>query len=334
MWIVVEDDEAGDSVDGIGSGPAWQLVVLSWNRRDDTLKCLDSLSRLDHTDVAIICVDNGSTDGSVEGVRERFPQVTLIEAGTNLGFCGGNNLGMRYALDRGASWIVLVNNDATVATDVIDGFEAAIAERPDAGILAGKVFFADRPTKLWFAGQRVSTRLGYSGRPRGYGREDGPRYQRVARTQRAVGALMGVSRRAIERAGLLDEDLFAYVEDVDLGLRVRDAGLEVVFAPAARAWHSVSASTGGEAATTHAVYYGIRNTIVVLERNRPLSFLGGALRRASILTTYLILALTREDRGAALAAVREGYRDARAGKLGPRPDQRGTPSGAPARTLR
>lgn len=325
---------SGDPGDGTGSGPAWQVVVLSWNRRDDTLTCLDSLSRIDRTDVGIICVDNGSTDGSVDEVRERFPHVTLIEAGTNLGFCGGNNLGLRYALDRGASWIVLVNNDATVAKDVIDGFERAIAERPNAGILAGKVFFADHSTMLWFAGQRVSTVLGYSGRPRGYGRQDGPRYQSVVRTQRAVGALMGVSRRAIERVGLLDEDLFAYAEDVDLALRVRDAGLEVVFAPAARAWHSVSASTGGEAATTHAVYYGVRNTIVVLERNRPLGSLGNALRRGSVLTTYLLLALTRDDCRAALAAVREGFRDACAGNLGPRADQRGTRSGAPASSLR
>ena len=156
----------------------------------------------------------------------------------------------------------------------------------------------------------------------------------VVRTQRAVGALMGVSRRAIERVGLLDEDLFAYAEDVDLALRVRDAGLEVVFAPAARAWHSVSASTGGEAATTHAVYYGVRNTIVVLERNRPLGSLGNALRRGSVLTTYLLLALTRDDCRAALAAVREGFRDACAGNLGPRADQRGTRSGAPASSLR
>src|SRR5207302_7744207 len=105
-----------------------------------------------------------------------------------------------------------------------------------------KLFFADRPQTIWFAGQRVSELLGYAGRPRGYGRADRRRYSEVASTGRAAGALMALSREAIETAGLLNESLFAYVEDVDLALRVRAAGFEVVFAPGARAWHRVSAS--------------------------------------------------------------------------------------------
>ena len=92
----------------------------------------------------------------------------------------------------------------------------------------------------------------------------------MVETGRAVGALMAISRDAIDAAGLLDDDLFAYVEDVDWALRVRAAGFEIVFAPGARAWHSVSASTGGEKASTHTLYYGVRNTVTVLERRRPL----------------------------------------------------------------
>jgi GT2 family glycosyltransferase len=297
----------------------WHAIVLSWNGREDTLRCLKSLSRAEHPGLRIICVDNGSSDGSQQAVRERFPDVALIEAGANLGYSGGNNLGIRRALEHGARWVVLVNNDATVAPDFVAGFEAAARERPGAGILAGKVYFADRPSTIWFAGQRVSELLGYSGRPRGYGREDGPRYERVVATDRAVGALMAISREAIDAAGLLDDELFAYVEDVDWALRVRDAGFEIVFAPRSRAWHSVSASTGGEKASTHTLYYGVRNTVTVLERRRPLSTAGTALRRASILATFSLHALTRVDRGAALSAVRSGFADARAGRLGERP---------------
>lgn len=300
--------------------PAWQAIVLSWNGREDTLRCLESLVGIDRPDLGIICVDNGSTDGSAEAVHERFPDVLLIEAGDNLGYSGGNNLGLRHALEQGARWTMLVNNDATVAPDVIDGFERAIALRPRAGILAGKVYFADRPQTIWFAGQRVSTLVGYSGRPRGYGRRDGPPYMKVGSTDRAVGALMAVSREALEAVGLLDEGLFAYVEDVDLAIRVRRAGFEVVFAPEARAWHSVSASTGGEQ-STHTLYYGMRNTVTVLERHRPLGGLGDWLRRGSIAATFGLHALTRPDRRAALAAVREGFADARAARLGPRADQ-------------
>ncbi len=295
--------------------------MLSWNGREDTLRCLASLEAV-QSDLHVICVDNGSTDGSVRAIADRFPAVELIEAQTNLGFAGGCNVGIRRALAQGAGWVMLVNNDATVAADVVSGFERASAVRPRAGILAGKVYFSDRPTTIWFAGQRVSTLTGYSGRPRGYGRADGRRYGEVVATGRAVGALMAVSREALEAAGLFSEDLFAYVEDVDLALRARAAGFEVVVAPGARAWHRVSASTGGEAASTHTVYYGVRNTITVLERRRPLPAVITGLRRASVLAGYGLHALTRADRSAALAAVREGYADARAGRLGIRPAQR------------
>jgi GT2 family glycosyltransferase len=315
-------DESVDSDPTTPSGPAWQAVVLSWNGREDTLRCLESLMRIARPDLGIVCVDNGSTDGSQQAVRERFPGVLLIEAGANLGYAGGNNLGLRHALDAGARWVMLVNNDAVVADDVIEGFERAASQSPRAGILAGKVYFADRPDTIWFAGQRVSELLGYSGRPRGYGRPDGPRYGRVRPTGRAVGALLAVSRETMQAVGLLDEELFAYVEDVDWALRARSAGFEVVFAPGARAWHAVSASTGGEAKSTHTLYYGVRNTIVVLEQRRPLGRLAGALRRAAITATFSMYALGRADRRAALRAVRAGVRDARHRRLGRRPEPR------------
>jgi GT2 family glycosyltransferase len=298
---------------------AWQAIVLSWNGREDTLRCLESLTNAEHRDLRIVCVDNGSTDGSQQAVRERFPHVELIEAGANLGYSGGNNLGIRDALEHGARWVALVNNDATVAADFVAGFQAAASERPRAGILAGKVLFADRPTTIWFAGQRVSELLGYSGRPRGYRREDGPDYERVVSTDRAVGALMAISREAIDAAGLLADDLFAYVEDVDWALRVRDAGFEIAFAPGARAWHSISASTGGLKVSTQTLYYGVRNTVTVLERRRPLGRVGTMLRRAAILSTFVLHALTRTNRPEALRAVRSGFADARHGRLGPRP---------------
>jgi GT2 family glycosyltransferase len=168
-----------------------------------------------------------------------------------------------------------------------------------------------------WAGQRVALLTGYSGRPRGHGREDGFAYAVEGRTDRAVGALMAVSRTAIERAGLLDEDLFAYVEDVDWSLCIRAAGLECVFVPSARAVHRVSSSTGG-AGSTHPVYYGTRNTIVVCERHRPLGAAGTVVRRACVLASFVVHAGVVLRSRAAVAAVREGYRDALSGRLGER----------------
>jgi GT2 family glycosyltransferase len=298
------------------ANPTWHAIVLSWNGRDDTLECLEALGKVTDPPVRVVCVDNGSTDGSVEAVRDRHPEAHLIENGRNLGFSGGCNAGIRWALDQGARWVVLVNNDAAIAPDAIKCFAAAAERHPRAGILAGKVLFANRPDRIWFAGQRFLAWLGYSGRHRGEGRRDGPRYSREGPTDRATGALMAVSRRLIEEVGLLDEDLFAYLEDVDWSLRAREAGFEVVFVPSAKAWHQVGASTEGPA---HNSYYGTRNMIVVSERHRPLPPPLSWLRRGVIRATFAAYALRQPNRRAALAAVREGYRDARGGRLGPRP---------------
>jgi GT2 family glycosyltransferase len=299
---------------------AWWLIVLSWNGREDTLACLASLAALRDADTEVVVVDNGSTDGSVEAVRAAHPEVHVVENGRNLGFAGGNNAGLRHAFERGAEWAVLVNNDATLAPDAIDRLRRAAVEHPAAGMLAGKVFFDEPPDRIWFAGQRFWPAFGYSGRPRGYGRRDGPRYRRAYRTDRAAGAFMAVSRRVADVVGLLDDDLFAYVEDVDWCCRARAAGFEIWFVPDALAWHRVSASTGGERASTHALYYGVRNTIAVSERHLPLARPLRDLRRWLILAVFLFQALAlSERRRPFVAAVRDGYRDALAGRFGERP---------------
>lgn len=298
---------------------SWWLIVLSWNGREDTLACLRSLQPLRDADTAIVCVDNGSTDGSPAAVREQFPDIDLIENGANLGFSGGNNVGIRHALERGAEWVVLVNNDAVLAPDAIARLRDAAREHPGAGILSGKLFFADPPDRIWFAGQRFWPLLGYSGRPRGYRKADAPRYRRPGEIGRAAGAFMAVSRAAMEAAGLLDDDLFAYVEDVDWSLRVRRAGFGVRFVPDAIAWHHVSSSTGGERGSTHVLYYGVRNTITVCERHRPLPGPLTRLRRRLIWAVFVGQALLlSEGRRPFVRAVRDGYRDARAGRLGAR----------------
>jgi GT2 family glycosyltransferase len=299
--------------------PGWYVSVLSWNDRSTTLACLESLRQVREPAIGVVCIDQGSTDGSAEAIRERHPEVHLIQNGRNLGFSGGHNVGISWALEQGAEWVVLLNNDAEIAPDCIAAFDAAAREEPRAGILAGKLYLADQRDRIWFAGQRYLPWLGYSGRARGQGRRDRPRYRRRLRTDRAVGALMAISRRTIEKVGLLDEDLFFYVEDVDLSLRARAAELEVILVPEARAWHEGSASTGG-AASTHNLYFGTRNTVVVCERHRPLPAPLSWLRRGVILGTFGAHALGRPTRRAALSAVLEGYRDARAGRLGARRD--------------
>ena len=284
-------------------------VVLNWNGGADTPRALTSLEGID-----TICVDNGSTDGSDDAVERDFPGVELIRTGENLGFAGGNNVGIRRALERGADWVALVNNDAVVEPGFADALERAARARPDAGLLACKVLFESGATVM-YAGASFRARLGYSGRVHGYGAPDG--FHELCDTGRADGAAMAVSRAAANAAGLLDERLFLYVEDVDWSLRIRAAGFAVVFVPDAVVRHRGSASSGGGASTT-SLYYSARNTIFVSERARPLPVGLRGARRAVIVGVHLLQAATRPNRRDAVAAVLDGWRDARAGRDGQR----------------
>ena len=279
-------------------------VVLNWNGGEDTLAALESLDGIE-----TICVDNGSTDGSDARVAEQFPAVELIRTGANLGFAGGNNVGIRRAIERGADWALLINNDATAEPGLAGALERAAAARPDAGLLACKVLHEDGSVQ--YAGARFNARLGYSGRVQTTGADA------LRDVARADGAAMAVSRPAVERAGLLDEQLFAYVEDVEWSLRIHRTGFAVVFVPDARVRHKGSAATGGTRSTTN-LYYGTRNTIVVSERHARLPRGARALRRGVVVGAHLAQSLSHPSRISAMRAVLAGWRDARAGRLGQR----------------
>src|SRR3954452_6188170 len=152
---------SGASAGGAGGRARLFAVVLNWNGGDDTPAALASLAGIE-----TICVDNGSSDGSAEEVERGFPDVELIRNGANLGFAGGNNVGIRRALERGAEWTLLVNNDAVVEPGIADAVARAAADRPDAGILACKVLFEDGRTVM-YAGADFNATLGYSGRRTG-----------------------------------------------------------------------------------------------------------------------------------------------------------------------
>jgi GT2 family glycosyltransferase len=285
-------------------------VVLNWNGGQDTPRALASLAGIE-----TICVDNGSTDGSDVVVERDFPRVELLRNGANLGFAGGNNVGVRRALERGADWVLLVNNDAVAEAGLAEALERAARARPDAGLLACKVLFEDGRT-IQYAGASFRAWLGYSGRRIGHGGPD--RFHDLRDVGRADGAAMAVSRAAVERVGLLDEGLFAYVEDVDWSLRMRAAGLAVVFVPDAVVRHKGGASTGGSASTA-GLYYSTRNTIVVAERALPLPRGVRALRRGVVVATHLAQAASHPRRREAARAVLAGRRDARFGVRGPLP---------------
>lgn len=291
-------------------------MVLNWNGGDDTLACLASLRREGITEV--IVVDNASTDGSDDRVVAEYPEAVLIRNDENLGFSGGNNVGIREALQRGHERVFLLNNDAELQPGSLACLERALDEDPDLGAVCPLIVFADRPDVAWYAGATFDPTRARSGRMLGYREPTGPWVQRMPRrSERGVGAAMLVRREVFERAGMLDEELFFLFEDVDWSLRMRKSGFGIGFVPEAVVGHRVAGSQGGSEVTPLTLYYLTRNHLFVCQRHAPLGGWQYAIRTAGITAIHLAEAVrTARPRHRGVAAVARGARDFRHGRMG------------------
>lgn len=243
------------------------VVIVNWNKFLDTRGCLQSLlaAQREKFTIEIIVVDNGSTDDSVLRLRQEFGEViSILESSTNLGFAGGNNVGIRRALEMNAELIILLNNDTIVAPDFFQKVAAAADEHPGAGIFGGKIFYQSPPQRLWFAGGEVQKMLAKA-RHFGFGSEDAAIYQKRRRVSFITGCLMIVRRTVFERIGLLQDDLFLYFEDTEFCLRACRQGIEMIYLPDVVIWHEVGAGAIG-AYAPHYYYYQTRNRYVVMKQ--------------------------------------------------------------------
>lgn len=308
-----------------GETPHVAVVVLCFNGRDDTLACLASLERTRWPRLSVIVVDNGSTDGTIDAVRSECPDVTAIRSEENLGFAEGNNVGLRAALDYGADYVLLLNNDTIADERLVAALVAEAQRRPDAGALCPLIRYVDPPDRIWYAGARYDPRTVHNGRHTGYGERDTGQYHTVREIGRATGAAMLVPREVVEKVGYLDSRLFLQVEDVEWSLRMRAAGYRILFVPAGQVWHHVSVASGGERAPDTA-YYEMRNSLVVCARHAPLPWPERMRREIGMLIVHLLHARLAPRPVANARAVIAGWRDFRAGRLGPRD---GEPDAAP-----
>ena len=299
--------------------PHVAVVVLCWNGRDYTLECLRSLERARWDRLTVIVVDNGSTDGTLEAGRASFPDVTPIRSEENVGFADGNNIGMRAALDAGADYVLILNNDTIVDEGLFEALVGEARRRPDAGALCPLIHYCEPPDRIWYAGARFDPRAIHNGRHTGYGERDTGQYHAVRETGRATGAAMLVPREVIERVGYFDGRLFIQVEDVEYSLRMRAAGYRILFVPQGLVAHRVAMASGGERAPMTA-YYEMRNTLEVCSRHAPLRLPARLWRELGSLTVHLLHARLSSQPIANARAVTEGWRDFRAGRLGRRPD--------------
>jgi GT2 family glycosyltransferase/SAM-dependent methyltransferase len=291
-------------------------VVLSWNGREDTLACLESLAAVTYPALSVVVVDNGSNDGSPEAIAEQHPHALLVPLGENRGFAGGMNAGIERALQEGAQHVLLLNNDMTFEPGFVEPLVDAVAD--DVAAVCAQILFAEPPPRVWYAGADYDPRRGYQGRHHRYGEPPLPAETSPYPTGRACGGAMLVPRSVVERLGGFDERLFAYAEDVEWSLRARREGLSILVAPASIVRHRVSASTGGVASPS-TVYYALRNGLAVAEQAAPLGRPGTWRRRLVALAASLAQVATTRDRLTGSWAAIRAIRDVRRDRLGAAP---------------
>lgn len=256
--------------------PKIAVIILNWNGKKDTLQCLESLQNVQYSNYEIIVVDNGSKDNSVEAIQHQFSAVTVIENGINLGFAGGNNPGISYAVfQRKADYVFLLNNDTIVDPQIFNRLICASKTYPEAGIFGAKIYFFDMPTKIWYAGSIWNSRVGRFAHEGINQMEDNLSWSQVKEVPYACGCALLIRANVIEEIGLLDSQYFLMWEETDWCFRAKRAGYRCLFVPDALVWHKVSSSFGKTSQQLAGVsylwtYFYERNRLLWLERHLDL----------------------------------------------------------------
>lgn len=250
--------------------PRVHVLVINWNGREHLDACFRSLLATPYENARCVLVDNASDDDSVAFVQETFggdPRVSILALPENRGWSGGNNAGIRQALEQGADYVFLLNNDTAVDAHCLPRLVEAAEADNAIGALAPKILLYDHPDLLNSVGLTCSV-IGACW-DQGLGRIDQPRWNQPARVIGACGAAAFFRCAAIERAGLLPEDFDIYLDDLDLCLRIWQAGYEVWRCPEATVRHKFSATMGEGERYRRKYYLNVRNRLRILQRNFP-----------------------------------------------------------------
>lgn len=252
--------------------PLVYVLVINWNGLDHLEECFESLLLSGYGNVRFVLIDNASDDDSVEFVRSRFGddgRVEILECPTNLGWSGGNNVGLERALEAGADYVFLLNNDTATSPDAIEKLVARAEADPTIGSLAPKILLYDSPELLNSVG--LDAALTGSAWDVGVGRLDGPRWNDTQDVIGVCGAAWFVRAEVLRKTGLLPTDFDIYLDDLDLCLRIWNAGYAIRTCPEAVVRHKFSATMGGESQSRRKYYLNTRNRMRVIQRNYPVS---------------------------------------------------------------
>jgi GT2 family glycosyltransferase len=294
------------------------VVLVNWNTPDLTCACIAALEKSELKPDCIVVVDNASLDQSADTIAEKYPAVQVIKNKENLGFAGGNNVGVRALLKAGCEYVWILNNDTVPAPDCLKHLLGELLDDISVGATTAKILRESPPECLWYAGAEVS-RWSMTARHRGEGEIDDGRYDQCQDVEFMSGCCMLVRGAVLRRIGLFDELFFAYSEDFDWCLRATATGIRLRYVPTALITHRVSASmdrisrkNGHGSTSPFVVYVSARNRFFVIRKHarglKKLVALSTWLVRLACHGAALVLLGRWEKVGALLRGVREGLR--------------------------
>jgi hypothetical protein len=238
------------------------IILLNWNGKKDTLECLESLSKLTYPKFFIVVVDNHSSDDSPSAIAKAFPDVLLIQNGDNLGFAGGNNIGITVALEKGADFVFLLNNDTIVDPHILEALLKATEDHSDGGIFGAKILQYHHPDLLDHLGGNWNPKKGdfsYIGgnKPSTFVYDKSLDY--------VCGCALFCRKEVIEQIGVLDPRFFLLWEESDFCFRAKKANWKSYTVDNALVWHKGSASFSGGRPQMY--YFWWRNRLLWIEKN-------------------------------------------------------------------
>lgn len=308
--IELSDDPAAKST----TVPKVVAVVLNWNGTSDTLACVRSLLAVDYPALETVVVDNGSRESPEATLEEQGLSVPVLRLDSNLGYAGGNNVGIAWALDRGADFVWVLNNDAEVDADSLTPLVESAARHARAGAFGPRIVRGDDPSRIWVAWGEVTWRQSLIALV-GENEPDGPRFREEREVGWVTGCALFLRASALREVGSFEEDFFAYHEDVDWAARARAKGWSSRFVPASRVVHHIHGSSGG---ASHyggfRKYLSARNSVLYAKRHGSI---GQQTKMAlCIMATFPFQLLRRGLTGQAAGVwiKLRGWRDALAGR--------------------
>lgn len=243
--------------------PKVSIIILNWNVWADVRECLESLAKVRYDNFDVILIDNASKEKICFGQTE-YANLKLIQVFNeeNIGFAGGNNQGIKMALDNGADYVLLLNPDTVVASDFLENLVRVVSRNDKIGMAGPLIYFypPGQPQKVWAAGGDVGS--DGLGSLTDHGRPEKP-YE-LRKTDYVSGTCLLARKEMIEKIGPLSEDYFLYYEDTDWCLRARQAGFYCLFVPDAKIWHKQAKSTS-EFSYPY-IYYHTRNLLMFSNR--------------------------------------------------------------------